>query len=69
MAIKVKGNVKNLKGKNFRLVHDGVMVLAIIDGTAKNVTTTIHSVAEFNTKGQAVSEIENLGLEYENEGE
>ncbi len=55
---------KNLTGAKWRLVHDTKKVLALIEGTDKTVTTTMHSVEEFDTRQAALDRIEALNLEY-----
>ncbi len=65
--IKIDGNVKNITGKAWRLVHDGIRVLALIEGTVETITTTKHEIEEFDTEEQAFERIKVLGLELNNE--
>ncbi len=55
---------KNMTGAKWRLVHDTKKVLALIEGTEKTVTSTMHEVEEFETKQAALDRIEALNLEY-----
>ncbi len=55
---------KNLTGAKWRLVHNGEKVLALIEGTERTVTSTMHSVEEFDTRQAALDRIEALNLEY-----
>ncbi len=61
--ITITGNVKDMTGAKWRLVHNGVKVLALIEGMEKTVTTTIHKVEEFDTEQQVFNGIKGLGLE------
>ncbi len=59
--------VNNATGKALRLVHDGKTVIAIIEGTAKTITSTLHTIEEFATKKHAEDRIKELGLQYTKE--
>ena len=45
--IKEEKGIKTSTGDNFRLVHDSVNKVAVIEGTAFTFTSTKHSVEEF----------------------
>lgn len=53
---------KKVTGIKWRLVHDGVSVIALIEG---GITETIQEVLEFDTEKEALVAIETLGLEYD----
>lgn len=57
--------VNQATGTKFRLVYDGKTVIAIIEGTDKTITTTCHTIEEFDTEKQALARIKTLGLEYD----
>ena len=56
--------VKKTTNKNFRLVYINGKVVTLVDGTDLTITSTLHTVEEFNTTEQTLSRIEKLGLEY-----
>ena len=62
---KTKYKTKNITGTDYRLVHNGVKVVALIEGTEKTVTSTNHRAEECSTKQEALNRINALGLEYE----
>lgn len=53
---------KRVTGKNWRLVHDGKVVITKIEGTDQNVTNTKQIVSEHATEEEMDIEIEKLGL-------
>ena len=55
--------VRHVSEKYFRLVFSGMIVWAIVEGTAKTITSTLHSVEEFTTKQRVLDRIDELGLE------
>ncbi len=55
-------DVFNVTGAKWRLVHNGEKVLALIEGTEKSVTSTMHDVEELDTKQKALDRIEALDL-------
>lgn len=55
-------NVKT--GLDFALVHDGVTAFAVIEGTEKGVTETIHTIEEFKDIQGCIDRIEELELEW-----
>lgn len=55
---------KRANGQAFRLVHDNKKVMALIAGTDKTVTSTIHEMEELATEKEALDRIKALGLEY-----
>jgi len=57
--------IKRITGAKWRLVHNNKSVFALIEGTEKTKTDTIHDVLEFDTKEDAQDEIKNLNLIYE----
>jgi hypothetical protein len=66
--ISEKDGVKTITGKSNRLVYASKAVyenelIALIDGTEKSKTWTIHSVEEFNDKSEAIAYIEERGWE------
>ena len=63
--ITADGVVKNMTGEMSRLVHDGKSVLAIIEGTDKTITTTIHYTEEFKTESESIDRISVLKLRYQ----
>ena len=63
--ITADGVVKNMTGEMSRLVHDGKSVLAIIEGTDKTITTTIHDTEEFKTESESIDRISVLKLLYQ----
>ena len=54
--------VNESTGVGWRLAHDGGKVLALIEGTKKSTTGTIHTLVEFATEKEALAEIKKLGL-------
>lgn len=62
-----KDGIKNITGKMWRVVHDGEKVVAVIEGTETNVTSTSHSVMEFETQEECLAAIGCLGLKYDPE--
>lgn len=58
-------NINYVSKKGFRLIHDGVKLIAIIEGTEQSITMTIFEVEEFVTKKEALDKVSNLGLEIE----
>lgn len=65
--ITISKNIKTITEKMFRLVHDNVKVIVLIEGTEQSITTTIQEVEEFETKQQALDRIDELGLDYTKE--
>ena len=61
----MKFKVNKLAGKAWRLVYDGSKVITLINGTNKDVTTSIHIVVEYENEALALEAIEKLGLELE----
>ena len=61
--------VKKIIGKAWRLVYDGSKGIALIAGTTRDITTTIHDVNEYETGALALKAIEDLGFEEINNGE
>jgi len=65
-------SVKNVKGKlinqsrgnAWRLVHDRKQVITLIQGTDKDITSSMRTIEEFGTEGEALNKIERLGLKY-----
>ncbi|MCK5641142.1 MAG: hypothetical protein KAJ19_10105 [Gammaproteobacteria bacterium] len=57
----------NTTGPDYRLIHNGVKVIGLIDGKTAPVTTSPDwlQVEEFPTKESALNAIDRLGLEYE----
>lgn len=51
-------------GTDWALIHDGKTVFAIIEGTEKGVTETIHTIEEFKTEQECFDRIKDLGLIY-----
>ena len=62
MMAEMPYNVNVVTGKSWRLIHDGVSVILLCEGTDEDTTTTIYNVEEFETKDAAVSRIGELGL-------
>jgi len=50
ITIKDETKSKIVTGKKFRLVHDTKNVIAVIEGTEKSTTHTIHEVEELETE-------------------
>ena len=57
--------VEKASGQAYRLVHNGVKVMALIEGTDITFTTSIYTIEEFATKQEALDRINVLGLEYD----
>ncbi len=57
--------VENASGQAYRLVHNGLKVMALIEGTDITTTSTIYTIEEFVTKQQALDRINSLGLDYD----
>jgi hypothetical protein len=57
--------VENATQKAFRLVWEDKKYFALIEGTDKTITSTLHIIEEFETEEQALDRIEILGLEYD----
>jgi len=57
--------VEKAAGAGYRLVHNGIKVMALINGTDITFTTSIYTIEEFATKQQAIDRINALGLEYD----
>ncbi len=57
--------VEKASGAAYRLVHNGLKVMALIEGTDITFTTSIYTIEEFVTKQQAIDRINSLGLEYD----
>ena len=62
---KTKYRTKNVTGVGFRLVHNGLKVIVLIEGTIQTVTSTNHKVEERGIKQELLKQINILGLEYE----
>jgi len=58
---KISGQRKDVSGKDFRLVHDGVKVIGLIPGAG--ITYTLDRVVEFATEELALAEIIKIGLD------
>jgi hypothetical protein len=56
-------NVYALTGENFRMVHNGSRVLAVIEGDQQTQTETIYNVFEAATMDEINTEIDRLGLD------
>lgn len=56
--------VKNAKNKKNRLIYIDGKVVIHVDGTDITITSTLHTVEEFNTTEQVLDRIKELGLEY-----
>ena len=54
--------VNVMTGKNFRLVHNGKSVLALVEGSTKHQTVTIYNTEECATRLEATERIKALGL-------
>ena len=54
--------VNHASGKSFRLVHDDVKVVAVIEGMDKTITSTMHTIEEFDTEKAVADRIEALNL-------
>ncbi len=57
--------IENASGQAFRLVHNGLKVMALIEGADNTTTSTIYTIEEFATKQQVIDRINSLGLEYD----
>ena len=57
--------IENASGQAYRLVHNGLKVMALIEGTDITTTSTIYTIEEFATKQQVIARINSLGLEYD----
>lgn len=57
--------IENASGQAYRLVHNGVKAMALIEGTGVTTTSTIYTIEEFATKQEALDRINFLGLEYD----
>ena len=55
------GKRKEISGKDWRLIHDGVKVIALIEGFG--ITKTLELAAEFKTEEMALAEIVRLRLD------
>ena len=55
------GKRKEISGKDWRLIHDGVKVVGLIEGVG--ITYTLELAAEFATKELALAEILRLCLD------
>lgn len=62
MNITIKGAIKTARGRKVRAVHDGSKVLAIIDGSDNTVTSTAHTMVEFNSRDEALSRLDEMNL-------
>ena len=56
--------VNKSSGDNWKLIHDGIKVMTIVEGTKDTVTTTIYKIEEFETEKEVFERIKTLGLEY-----
>ena len=54
--------VNHASGKAWRLVHDDVKVVAVIEGMDKTITSTMHAIEEFDTEKADKDRIEALTL-------
>ena len=59
--------VNNARGKAYRLVHDGIKVRTIVVGSEDNVTSTLSTIEEFQTKDEVIARIEELKLAFDQE--
>lgn len=66
-----RGNVgvKNIVGTQYRLIHDGEIVRALVEGSDDTVTSclAVLQTVEFGTIQECLDEIDRLKLEYEDE--
>ncbi len=62
-----KPGIKNIVGIQWRLIHDGEVVRALVEGSDDTVTTCQANlqVVEFDTKQECLNEIGALSLEYD----
>ena len=65
---KVKGEltfkVKNATNKKNRLIYADGVVVTLVGGTDITITSTLHTIEEFNTIEQVLDRIKETGLEY-----
>ncbi|GAG88242.1 unnamed protein product [marine sediment metagenome] len=61
--------IQNIVGTQWRLIHDGKVVRALVEGSDDTVTTCQASlkVIEFDTEKGCLDEVKRLGLEYKPE--
>lgn len=67
--ISANGSIKTATGDAWRLVYDSDKVLALVNGTVNDQTSTIHIVEEYPTEADVTARITELGLEYTPPGE
>ena len=51
-------------GTDWALIHDDKTALAVIEGSEKGFTETIHKIEEFETEQECLDQIKKLGLIY-----
>jgi len=61
LSSKLTGKQKQVSGSDWRLIHDGVKVVALFAGGG--ITYTLEKAAEFATEKDALAEIERLNLD------
>ena len=53
------------RGNCWRLVHDGEKVRALVEGSDKDITSSMSIIEEFETKQDVLKRINTLGLHYD----
>ncbi len=57
--------IETASGQAYRLAHNGLKVMALIEGTDTTFTTSIYTIEEFATKQEAIDRINTPGLDYD----
>lgn len=53
------------RGNCWRLVHDGENVRAVVEGSSKDITSSMSIIEEFGTKQDVLKRINTLELHYD----